>query len=60
MTEDKHCESSETTDQRRAAEVDAAFKKLIDDLHSPEPMDPEELLKRCKEKKRKRAPTQRG
>ena len=46
------------TDQRLAAEVDAVYEKLIEDLHaySENPLPPEEVLKRFKEKGQ--APTQ--
>lgn len=47
MTDEKKTES---TDQRRA--VEAAYEKLIKDLHaySENPLPPEEVLKRFKEK----------
>jgi len=46
------------TNQRLAAEVDAVYEKLIKDLHaySENPLPPEEVLKRFKEKGQ--APTQ--
>ena len=55
MTDDK---SIRSTDQRLAAEVDAVFTKVIRDLHaySENPLPPEEVLKRFKEKGQ--APTQ--
>lgn len=48
------------TDQRIAAEVDAVLYKVITDLHtySENPMDPEEVLKLCKEKSKEQVPTQ--
>jgi len=51
--DDKTSERQESTDQRRAAEADAAFLKLIQDLHDGNAMPPEEVLKRCKEKAKK-------
>ena len=53
--DDKTSERQESTDQRRAAEADAVFIKLIKDLHtcSENPLPPEEVLKRCKEKAKK-------
>ena len=49
MTDEK---KTEPTDQRLAADVDAAFIKLIMDLHaySENPLPPEEVLKRFKKK----------
>ena len=46
------------TDQRIAAEVDAVLYKVITDLHtySENPMDPEEVLKFCKEKSKEQVP----
>ena len=54
MTDEKDSERQESTDQRRAAEADAVFLKLIQDLHDGTSMPTEELLKRCKEKAKKR------
>ena len=47
------------TDQRLAAEVDAVYEKLIEDLHaySENPLPPEEVLKIAKEKGQAPHPT---
>lgn len=54
MMDEKDSERQESIDQRRAAEADAAFDRLLNDLHDGTSMPTEELLKRCKEKAKKR------
>lgn len=55
MMDEKDSERQESIDQRKAAEADAVFLKLIQDLHaySENPLPPEEVLKHCKEKAKK-------
>jgi len=45
------------TNQRLAAEVDAVYEKLIEDLHaySENPLSPEEVLKIAKEKAKEKS-----
>ena len=54
MMDEKDSERQESIDQRRAAEADAAFDRLLNDLHDGTSMPTEELLKLCKEKAKKR------